>query len=131
MSDRDKREKAQDIFNKSTPFLGKTDKFEEAFPGVKNVRVELVVDGEGVNKYTNPTIYTRSNFPGEYINCVNPLCHGGGIGIAQQVRFMMDQKETYKEFSGSCRGNEGSPKGRRIYRPCCNFFKMKITVEYE
>jgi hypothetical protein len=131
MTDKNKRDKAQDIFNKSTPFLGKTDRFEKAFPGVKNIRVEVIEEGEGVSKYTNPSIYTGNNLPGEFINCKNPRCYGGGIRIGDQIRFMMADGETYKEFSDSCDGYEGSPKGRKRYGPCDNYFKITITIEYE
>ncbi len=32
------------------------------------------------------------------------------------------------EETVTCQGNEASPKGRRVYGPCFNHFKVKIKL---
>jgi hypothetical protein len=43
----------------------------------------------------------------------------------------LSEQKTEREFSKMCKGDEGSPKGRRKYRNCANFFKLKINIEYD
>ncbi len=74
-----------------------------------------------------PAIHTQV---GEYIDCRNSLCYDGGVSVGQMLRDMVEEKKTEAEFSSLCRGYEGSPKGRRKYRNCSNFFEVKIRIEY-
>jgi hypothetical protein len=39
-----------------------------------------------------------------------------GFNIGSPIRDMIRKHETNKEGNALCQGNEGSPKGRRIYR---------------
>lgn len=47
------------------------------------------------------------------------------------IRAMVRNKETEREARGLCQGNEGSPKGKKIYRKCYHSFKMKIAIRYK
>jgi hypothetical protein len=44
---------------------------------------------------------------------------------------MAFEKQTHYEDSKRCRGNEGSPKGRRIYRSCIHKFIVKADIEFK
>jgi hypothetical protein len=35
------------------------------------------------------------------------------------------------QVSKFCQGNEGSAKGRRIYRKCLNSFEVKVVIKYK
>ena len=70
------------------------------------------------------------NTLGEYIDCSNRLCYGGGFSIGQVLREMVDGKQTHRETTRGCRGYEGSPKGRRRYRSCVNHWKITVDIEY-
>jgi hypothetical protein len=125
--------KATDVFNERHTLLGKTSKFEEAFPGVAEIKVIVDEDGEGVWRYgrnTGKRSYT-SRSVGEYVDCSNPRCYNGGFNIGQQIRFMMDEKKTRTSLTFHCQGYEGSPKGRKKSGPCFNFFKVDIEVSYK
>ena len=67
---------------------------------------------------------------GEYIDCTNPLCYNGGFGIGPVVREMVGGRETCREGAAICQGNEGSPKGWRIYRKCINHFRYTVELTY-
>ena len=129
-----RRQKASDVF-RETEFLiaRKTSSFSEAFPDVEDVEVEITEEGrlsEWTTDRTRTTTYTKTDFPGEYVDCSNPLCHGGGVRIAQLVRNMGYGRQQELEEARLCRGQEGSPKGRRVYGPCDNYFKVKIKISY-
>jgi len=128
MSKRDRRLKAQDVFNQSSLFFDQKITFENAFPEVEECIVEVEESGHGVSEWGRERTYRN---PGQYINCSNTLCYNGGFSIGSEIRDMVRKRETEREDSALCQGNEGSPKGRRIYRKCMNFFKFKIRIEYK
>ena len=122
------RKKAQDIFNETNFVFSSKTTFEKAFPQIKDISVVVTEMGTGVRGN-----YSRSynkHYLSEYINCSNSLCYNGGFSIGSIIRDMVYKKEIDKEGSEMCQGNEGSPKGRRIYRKCVNIFKYKIHIDY-
>ena len=46
------------------------------------------------------------------------------------MRNMVYGRQQELEETMLCRGQEGSPKGRRVYGPCDNYFKVKIKISY-
>ena len=127
MSTRDERQKASDVFRDANFVFAKKVSFAEAFPEIADVRVEVefghAMDG-------NPKrVYTKS-YLGEYIDCDNGLCYNGGFSIGEVIRSMVSEKTTDRDGSAICRGYEGSPKGRRKYRDCLNFFRYKVHIDY-
>jgi len=127
MNPREKRQKAQDVFNQGKFLLGEKTTFENAFPQVEECVVTIEESGHGISDWSRTRTYRN---PGEYINCQNPLCYNGGFNIGWPIREMVEKRKTQKEDSALCQGNEGSPKGHRIYRKCMNFFKYKISIKY-
>ena len=128
------RPKAQDIFEKSTfVFATKVKEFEQAFPDIQEVRAEVIVKSRG-SQFTNSKggmIYTKENFPGEYINCGNPVCYGGGFSLGGILREMIHKEQTHYEGGQICKGYEGSPGGRRRYRSCMSYWEVKVDVVYK
>lgn len=127
---RDERKKAGDLFRESMPVFGKKVSFEEAYPQIGDIVIEVEEFGKGVDSYNRRRRYTKQYLPGEFVNCSNPVCFAGGFHLGSHLHKMVSESKTELEDSELCRGNEGSPKGRRMYRKCVNTFKFKITIKY-
>lgn len=131
MSKRDERQKASGVFRESNFVFAKKVSFDEAFPEIEDLTVEVEESGHGISDWNRKSTYRKKYFPGEYIDCSNPLCYNGGFSIGSILSEMIRNKQTELETSKLCQGNEGSPKGRRIYRKCINFFKIKVSIKYK
>jgi hypothetical protein len=128
MNQREKRQKAQEVFNEGNFVLGGKTTFENAFSQVEECVVEVEESGHGVSDRTRIGTYRN---PGQFINCSNPLCYNGGFNIGLKIDKMVRNRETQREDSDFCQGNEGSPKGHRVYKKCWNSFKYKISIKYK
>ena len=129
MSKRDERQKASDVFNEADFVFGRKVSFDEAFPQIEDVVVEVKESGHGIRR-DNRRVY-RKPYLGEYIDCSNPICYNGGFSIGAILREMVRNRQAELETSKICQGYEGSPKGKRKYRDCVNFFKIKVSVKYK
>lgn len=134
---RNNRKGAQDLLNEANLVFATKGTFEDAFPGIATIRIEYEETGQGVRRFgtgghegAGKGILTDKKRIGQYLRCSNPLCYGGGYDIVSVVRDMVSKNEEEREGSGCCQGNEGSPKGQRIYRTCMNYFKYRITITY-
>jgi len=123
------RKKAQDVFNETNFVFATKTTFEKAFPEIEKISVEVTESGYGVYSNFRTSHYSNHNIA-EYINCSNSSCYNGGFSIGTIIREMSYRKETEREGTAICQGNEGSPKGRRIYRKCLNSFEYKIHIVY-
>lgn len=103
----------------------------EVYPQIKDISVEVEEFGRGVDSWSKHRTYGKDDFPGEFVDCSNPACYGGGFQLGSPLAQMVRERQTEHEESKMCRGNEGSPKGRRIYRKCLNTFKYKIKIKYK
>ncbi len=123
-------EKASDVFAESTSHFGKKVPFEEAFPQVAAMEVEVTEQGNGVPRGAAIRHYSLANNPGEYVNCHNPLCHNGGFSLGEVLREMVERRETVREVHRPCQGNETSPGGGRVYQECASLFKITVHLSY-
>jgi len=135
MSTRDKRMKASEIFSKTQYLFSKKASFEKAFPQIETVEVEVSESGQGVRpihagRSMRKQIYTQTSLS-EFIDCSNPLCYNGGFSIGRVIRKMVSKGMTEYEDSEVCKGYEGSPKGRRKYDDCMNYFEFKVKIKYK
>ena len=134
MARRDQRMKASDVFRESEFVFSRKVSFDEAFPEIEDVVIEVTEKGTGV-RHRGPDdpkhIYRKPHLPGEYVDCSNSLCYNGGVSVGSIIRDMVREHATERETSEVCRGYEGSPKGRRKYRKCMNFFQVKIGITYK
>ena len=135
MARQQRHQKATDVFLETKWFLGEPVSFAKAFPRIASLRVRV----KGSGYYDRPLAgfkddgwrtYTEST-TGEYIDCRNPVCYNGGFRVAEQLRFMEQAGETHREWTASCQGFEGSPKGRKRYRPCDEHWKVVVDVTYK
>jgi len=120
--------KASDVFEKSQPAFGRKTSFEEAFPTIKKVIVN-VEESDAYGRKRDSS-YTGENM-GEYIDCSNHKCYNGGFSIGHILRMMIREKKSDSEMESTCRGYEGSPKGRRHYGSCDRYFKVKVHIDYK
>jgi len=121
------RKKASDIYRESNYVFAKKVPFEQAFPQIEDLRVEIEESLYGSKKQA--ARYEKDGLE-EYFDCSNILCHGGGISIGGIIRKMVQKNETHFEDIDICVGHEASPKGRRIYRKCMHSFKVVIDIKY-
>ena len=131
---RDDRQKASDIFNKGNLVYATKVPFENAFPEIENLDIVVVFHGCGTDFLKDKekiSHYNIETLPGEFIDCINPLCYKGGFSIGSILREMVRTKLTHKEEFEICRGYEGSPKGRRKYGICPNTFRIKVDIKYK
>ncbi len=128
MSKRDERQKASDVFREATFVFAEKASFDEAFPQIADIRIEVEIGHAPSGN--RKRVYTRPHVPGEYIDCDNSLCYNGGFSIGEVLRDMVGKGETGRSGSAICRGYEGSPKGRRKYRDCLNYFRYKVQLTY-
>lgn len=126
-----RHEKASDVFAKASYAFSRKVGFQEAFPTVEEVKVEVEETEYGqsvLTHYHDSTIGTL----GEYVNCTNPSCYNGGVRIGDILRQMVAKNLTEHESALIfCQGYEGSPKGRKRYRSCRHSFKVKARIKYK
>jgi hypothetical protein len=123
-----KRQKASDLHREAIYLLPTTEKFSEAFPMIADISIR----SEQTEIWRSPiaAVFGLTTMPGEFIDCKNPLCYSGGFALGQAIWNMVHSRKTEDSFSQRCRGHEGSPKGRRSYRGCSNFFHVNIRSKY-
>ena len=123
------------MFRDTEFVFGRKVPFKEAFPEIKEARVEvqtmtnigsrfIVPDRPNISVYEAPDI-------GEYIDCENPDCYNGGFSIGSILHDMVQNKQTEYEGTATCKGYEGSPKGRKRYGSCVNWWKIKVKLQYQ
>ncbi len=124
------REKASDLFRNSEPAFDKKVPFEEAFPTLKDLKVEVQETSRGSEFQRPPgkTVYDRTNLPGEYVDCKSRLCYGGGFSLGAILRKMIREKQIHLEDGPICWGQEG---GRKIYRHCMSSWDVKVDLVYK
>lgn len=131
-----KRQKASDVFRETDFLFGKTTSFSKAFPEILDISVKVLEDAYGMGVVRREEkyrwrYYSKSNPPGEFTDCSNPLCYNGGVAIGSIIRNMTFSRQTEYEETRMCQGHEGSPKGRKRYGPCDNSFRVKIALTYK
>jgi hypothetical protein len=106
--------------------FGREVTFDEAFPEIENVEARVEGFRPEWKLYFNKK---RSNPPGEYVKCHNPLCQGEGFWIGGILRDMISKREAQRMGTTPCGGRERLSRGH--FRPCLNSFKYEIMIEYK
>ncbi len=128
---RNDREKLTDRINSSNyVFSRKVNSFEEAYPTVVSLRVEVTERDVGLGGSSQSWTLTEKNF-NHALNCSNPRCYGGGVEIGWIIHDMARDRRTDLEETKKCQGYEGSPKGMKRYRSCLHSFHIRAHVEYK
>lgn len=123
--------KLSDVLARPGFFTGPRVRFVDAFPTIDEITVEIDMDGiRPFGAYGGVRVFDKSNIEPAY-DCPNPQCTRGGIRLESLISQMVCSRETSKEFQLKCEGYEGSPKGKRYYRTCTNWYKVKISIRYK
>lgn len=118
--------KASDIFNKTNYVFGSKGDFKDAFPEIQEMSIHVAELESLVWMKEQATHYlTVENPGGEYIDCTNPSCSGGGFSMGDMLREAVRGKEEEIEKSTTCKGAETT--GRR----CMHAFKVSGSVKYK
>lgn len=124
-----KRTTLQDEFNNSTPVLGKKSTFRESYPEIESIDVYVTEYGEDASG-GNSSSYNKENMQ-EFIGCSNHLCNRGGLHLMEYVRDTIRKKEEHFQIDNKkCKGDLGSPKGKKRGPSCYNFFSIEISIKY-
>lgn len=83
------------------------------------------------NIYPKRRQFSKTDFPGGYVNCTNPKCYNGGFNIGIVLRDMVSNQETTINGEEECQGYEGSPNGLRKYGDCGHKFKYTVNIRYK
>lgn len=124
------RKKASDIFRETEYVFSQKASFKDAFPNIKNLEIRAKEVGGGPGRMPPTSVYDMQRLPGEYIDCSNPICYGGGFSIGGILREMTREGKTDYNGTKVCKGYEGSPKGRKRYRSCSTFWEVEVNLEY-
>jgi hypothetical protein len=112
---------------RGTPFIGALTTFASAYPIVERAYVRFTETDFG----SNPRERVHNLADGPRAACSNPHCERGGYDFEFQVMEMVRQGIETEVVEISCRGDEGTPKGRRIGRDCSMSMSGTITVQYK
>jgi hypothetical protein len=119
-----RKDNAGAVFSKSKLAVATKASFSEAFPSVRRARIEV-----------EETFYRRTVIhhlteedAGEFVDCSNPACYGGGVSIGAVLRWMVATKRSEMAEAQLCRGYEGSK--RRRARDCPHSFTVRVVLDY-
>ena len=117
--------------DQSDPLFSKKGSFAEVFPSIESCVIEVERPKRGPYGEKEILKFTETNPPGEYVDCTNPKCYGGGFSIGIVLRKAVKNNDTNVNTSGLCKGQEGSPKGAKLDRDCMSHFSVAINIKYK
>ncbi len=125
------REKPTDRISEGHfPFSNRVDSFEEAYPTVSSLSVEVTESEVGSAETLRIWRFTERDFR-HAVDCSNSLCYGGGVAIGWIIDDMARNTQGDREETKLCQGYEGSPKGSIRYRRCLHSFHIKAHLRYK
>ena len=117
-------DRSRRVFLKSGPF-------QKAFPKLESAVVEYSEyrpGGESAEGYRR--MHDLRTYGG-LLPCGNPLCRRGGYELDLKVHEMVRNAVDVQEFTLSCRGDEGSAKGRKRGRRCDRCIKARAKLVFK
>lgn len=109
------------------PFSEETNDRSQIFPDIASLDLTIRQDTSGYylqHDWQREQRFTKANIPIHFA-CANSRCQQGGLNLQRIVLFSEPG-----EFSLSCQGQEGSPKGRWPGNPCDNRFNITLSITY-
>jgi hypothetical protein len=104
-----------------------------SYPGVASVEVrwqrQLLGAGAFWQQRREPWQLIDASVLGEFIDCPEPECTGGGCCIGAVIRDMVLMKAHLRRGRVRCKGQRG-PAGKLRWRLCINVFKYDVRVVY-
>jgi hypothetical protein len=111
--------------DRSRRVFGSLATFDEVFPELEDVLVEFV-ERDFVFEKRSGTWHLHGQ--GGVMPCGNPSCRRGGYELDKDIRLMLRAGVLQKTIQLSCRGDEGSPQGRKIGRKCERSIEGTVTL---
>jgi hypothetical protein len=102
--------------------------FERAFPTLEDV--EFTVRLLGKNPTPRPQVFTKQNWPGNYIRCSNVHCRDGGFKIGDIVARMVSEARTHEKIDTLCLGHEEVAGSRGRGPKCQNRLSSEIRITF-
>jgi hypothetical protein len=113
--------------DRSRRIFMKPTSFEKGFPTLEQAIVEYT-ESDFVLPTRSGSWYLRDE--GGLMSCGNPSCRRGGYELDREVSKMVRTGATENKIKLYCRGDEGSPKGRKIGRRCQRSIDATIKLKY-
>lgn len=115
----------------TNPFFGTVTTFGKAYPEVESLKFTGTETGDLRNGDWEQNISCSESSLPETIPCGNPRCQQGGYSLRAILITITHSRDAEFDGSMSCKGHEGTPKGRRKGNSCCNRLKYKLEVKYK
>ena len=119
-----KKKKASDIYHKTEYVFKDKLSFSEEFTSIEEISIEILT---GLGDQRKIRKYSKSNYPGEYYDCPNPLCYGG-FSLGDIIREMVSNGTTHIDDTRRCIGHEGV--STRVDRECIEGFRVIFEIKY-
>lgn len=121
-----RQKKASEILQSGTPVFGRTVGFNNIFPDIGTFEIEITELENAFHSTTGDfAVFNQNNPPGEYFDCHNRSCRGGGVSITEVVRKMVSSRETICDVELQCRGYENA------HRACYHHFRVRVALQYK
>jgi len=111
--------------DRSRRVFGSLRSFDEVFPELDDVVLEFV-EKDFLFEKRSGTWHLHGQ--GGLMPCGNPSCRRGGYELDRNLRQMLRAGVLQKTIEVSCRGDEGSPQGRKIGRGCERSIEGTLTL---
>ena len=105
--------------------------FDEVFPELEDVNINVKYLRGGGREESSAS-FTKDNFPGNGLNCNNPVCKNGGLSpsiIRGLIKKMISEKKTEIKDHEFCNG--GSYRGHTRDNDCGWGFNIEIAAKYK
>lgn len=119
------------------PFLqSEPTTFKKLYPQVKSLKLVGKEYGDFSSFSSIPHSAKSSIHFNEFslpvkMQCSNPKCQQGGYKLEWIIDSLIRGNEVNHPKIFHCQGHEGTPKGRKIGEPCCNYIDISVEIEYE
>lgn len=124
------RPKASELFARGPALFAKKSSLSEAYPEIAELEVEVTRGAPYASARREKLVFNAENPCGEWVDCINPLCYGGGVSIGRLLTEMVRERRPTGEATEICSGYEGSPGGRRRKRDCIHFFEVRVRLAF-
>jgi hypothetical protein len=111
--------------DRSRRVFGSLASFDEVFPELEDAVFEFV-EKDFIFEKRSGTWHLHGQ--GGLMPCGNQSCRRGGYELDRDIRQMLRAGVLQKTIELSCRGDEGSPQGRKIGRRCERSIEGALTL---
>ena len=105
--------------------------FDRKFPTVASVTIRVTEIG---SNSIEERVFKKGDV-GTYIDCIQPLCDGGGFPIDKLLSEMVQKGERSREEMATCVGQERVPgRGKRLGRVkgrCPRIYRVRIDLKFK